>query len=143
MNFRTSLLCFATAIVPATSGLAQSSAETPIILGKSSYMANCAACHGEDATGGGSYSQFLNVEPTDLTVLSQKAGGAFPFSEVYQLIDGRKMARTHGEFTDMPVWGNYFTKDSLEDRGISRDDADHIVQGRILSLVYYLESIQQ
>ncbi len=43
----------------------------------------------------------------------------------------------------MPIWGDHFLKDTLEDRGVSEADAEHIVQGRILSLVYYLESIQE
>ena len=131
------------AVFPATSGWAQSSLQSALSLGKASYAANCAACHGDDATGGGSYSQYLNVEPIDLTALSQNAGGVFPFSEVYQLIDGTKMARTHGDFTSMPVWGNYFMEDTLADRGINANDAAHVVQGRILSLVYYLQSLQK
>ena len=129
-------------VLTASSGWAQS-ADQAMILGKASYAANCAACHGDDGTGGGSYSQYLNVEPIDLTTLSQVSGGAFPFSEVYQLIDGTKMVRTHGDFTSMPVWGDYFMEDTLADRGISQEDATHVVQGRILSLVYFLQSIQK
>ena len=143
-KFRNVLTVSASALVvlSATSGWSQP-LDQAIILGKASYAANCAACHGEDGTGGGSYSQYLNVEPIDLTTLSQDAGGAFPFSEVYQLIDGTKMARTHGDFTSMPVWGDFFMEDTLADRGFTREDAAHVVQGRILSLVYYLQSIQK
>ena len=74
---------------------------------------------------------------------AHQSDGVFPFSELYQLIDGTKMVRTHGDFTSMPVWGDYFMEDTLADRGISQEDAAHVVQGRILSLVYYIQSIQQ
>lgn len=143
MCLRSTSIAIVTAMFLTGPGFAQSSAQNPIILGKASYAANCASCHGDDATGGGPYSNYLNVEPIDLTMLSQNSDGNFPFSEVYQLIDGTKMARTHGDFTTMPVWGDYFMEDTLADRGLTTEDAAHIVQGRILSLVYYLESIQK
>jgi mono/diheme cytochrome c family protein len=143
MNLRVAIPLVAAIALCAPGVQAQGKADQALILGKASFAANCATCHGDDATGNGPYAQYLNVQPSNLTLLSDKAGGAFPFSEVYQLIDGRKMVRTHGEFTDMPIWGTYFTTDSLADRGMDPDDIEHVIQGRILSLVYYLESIQK
>ena len=117
-----------------------SAADSALILGKSSYNANCAICHGEDGTGTGDVADLLRVAPPDLTTLSERSNGAFPFSEVYSSISDGKF-RAHGGV--MPIWGDDFMTDTLTDRGMNADDAAHIVQGRILSLVYYLESIQK
>lgn len=127
------LLCAGTVAAEAT--------DSALILGKSSYTAYCAVCHGEDGTGGGDVAELLRIPPADLTTLSQRSGGAFPFSEVYQSI-ATGLYRAHGQAA-MPIWGNYFKDDTLKDRGVSASDADYIVQGRILSLVYYLQSIQK
>ena len=43
----------------------------------------------------------------------------------------------------MPVWGDEFMADALEDRGVSKNDAINIAAGRALSLAYYLETIQE
>ena len=117
-------------------------ADSALILGKSSYNANCAICHGEDGKGTGSVAELFRVPPSDLTTLAERAGGAFPFSEAYQAIASGLGEKAHGE-SEMPIWGGFFVADALEDRGVSAQDAQHIVQGRILSLVYYLESIQE
>lgn len=121
---------------------AQSMTEQPIILGKASYNANCVDCHGADAKGKGPYAEFLTVQPADLTALSRNAGGAFPFATVYKVIQGEKEVRTH-KMSAMPVWGEEFRADTLVDHGLAKEDAQNIVQGRILALVYYLQSIQQ
>ena len=131
----------ATAIIVTAAGAAQA-AESALVLGKSSYGANCAVCHGEDGSGSGAVAELFRTPPSDLTTLSERSGGAFPFSEVYQTIASGLGQKAHGE-SEMPIWGGYFVADTLADRGVSAADADHIVQGRILSLVYYLESIQK
>ena len=117
------------------------SADSALIIGRSSYKAYCAICHGEDGTGTGDVAEILRIPPADLTTLSERSGGAFPFSDVYQSI-ATGLYRAHGQAA-MPIWGNYFKADTLQDRGMNESDIDHIVQGRILSLVYYLESIQK
>ncbi len=50
--------------------------------------------------------------------------------------------RGHGD-SQMPIWGDYFMADAMEDRGMHSVDAVEIVSGRILSLVYYIQSIQE
>ena len=124
-----------------TSTGAVQAADSALVLGKSSYGANCAVCHGDAGTGGGDVAELLRVPPADLTTLSERSGGAFPFSEVYQSI-ANGLYRAHGN-AEMPIWGSYFKADAIQDRGTSAADADQIVQGRILSLVYYLQSIQK
>lgn len=125
-----------------SSGAAALAEDSYLVLGKSSYAANCAVCHGESGAGDGEVAGLFKVPPADLSTLSERSGGAFPFSEVYQTIASGMGDRAHGG-SKMPIWGDYFVADTLEDRGISKDDAEHIAQGRILSLVYYLESIQK
>ena len=116
--------------------------QSAIVLGKSTFTARCAVCHGDDAKGGGEIAELFKVAPADLTKLSERAGGRFPFPEVYYVIISGMEERGHGE-AEMPVWGDYFMTDTLEDRGLSVGDAMEIAAGRVLSVVYYLESIQE
>ncbi|MDQ2089012.1 c-type cytochrome [Marimonas arenosa] len=115
--------------------------DSAIVLGKSAYGAFCAVCHGEDGKGGGQVGELFQVKPPSLTKLSERAGGRFPFPDVYHVIILGMEAPGHGT-SEMPVWGDYFMADALEDRGVSKTDALYIASGRALSLVYYLESIQ-
>ena len=68
--------------------------------------------------------------------------GTFPFSEVYQSVDGRRVIAGHGP-SEMPIWGEYFMDQAIDDRSLNPKFARQITQGRILSLVYYLQSIQE
>jgi len=117
-------------------------ADSAIALGESTYGVRCALCHGAEGKADTDIVGLLRQPPADLTKLSERAGGAFPFSDVYHIIVDGMEAVGHGG-SDMPIWGDYFIADALEDRGITTADAIHITQGRILSLVYYLESIQE
>ena len=110
-------------------------------LGKEIYMDRCAVCHGETGMGDGLVGALFERTPKDLTMLAKNNNGAFPFSEVYQSIDGRREIAGHG-WRQMPVWGEYFMEDAIDDRTVSPKDARHVTQGRILSVVYYLQSIQ-
>lgn len=67
--------------------------------------------------------------------------GVFPFSEVYQTIDGRREVKGHAS-SEMPIWGDHFMADALPKTFHPGLNAEMIVQGRILSLVYYLQTIQ-
>ncbi|WP_245866690.1 c-type cytochrome [Oceaniglobus roseus] len=107
--------------------------------GRQEYMYNCSACHGESARGDGPVARYLNVSTPDLTALARKNDGVFPLLHVIQVIDGRSGVGPHG--TPMPVWGERFMKDGVEDAGPYA--AEVIVRGRILSLAEYLESIQK
>jgi mono/diheme cytochrome c family protein len=122
----------------AASAFAQDSA-----LGRTEFSMRCAVCHGNGGMGDGEIGGLFSQQPKDLTLLSKENGGAFPFSEVYQAVDGRRDIAAHGMRT-MPVWGDYFMADSMRDLPSSHGlDSEAIVQGRILSVVYFLQSIQQ
>jgi mono/diheme cytochrome c family protein len=76
-------------------------------LGEVIYMRYCAACHGRSMKGDGPVSPGLVKKPIDLTALSAKNGGGFPYDKVAAMIDGRQSTRVHGT-PDMPVWGEIF-----------------------------------
>ncbi|MEO8499961.1 MAG: c-type cytochrome [Vicinamibacteria bacterium] len=94
---------------PATEGL---KAATGPDLGEAAageviYMRYCAACHGRSLKGDGPVASGLNKKPIDLTQLTRKNNGTFPFDKVAAMIDGRQSTRMHGS-PDMPVWGEIF-----------------------------------
>ena len=116
--------------------------DSAVILGKSTYAALCANCHGDDAKGGGQVAELYKVDLPDLTTLTQRAGGQFPFSSVYESIIEGMDSPAHGTAL-MPIWGDYFVAEALEDRGVNKSDAMDMAAGRALSVAYYIESIQE
>lgn len=82
--------------------------------------------------------KFLTVKPANLRQLRMPGGGMFPFWEVYQKIDGQNEIRGHGA-RDMPVWGERFRAQA----GGGDKTAQTQAAGRILSLVFYLQHIQE
>lgn len=114
-------------------------AQDPEVLatGQNEFQQYCATCHGQQAKGDGPTAGILSVKPPNLTQLSKKNGGTFPFWEAYATIDGsNEKMQGHGS-REMPLWGNRFRAE----RG-SAEMWIHGSRGRILSLVHYLESIQ-
>ena len=108
--------------------------------GRIEYINACAACHGMDGTGGGPLVELLTVPVPGLTTLSAQNEGKFPMLEVIHTIDGRQSAPAHGG--TMPIWGRHFEiQAELDDVGPYGGEA--VVRGRILSIAYYLESIQE
>ena len=105
--------------------------------GRQDYVNHCASCHGADATGNGPVAVALNVKPADLTRISARRGGKFPFGEMAKFIDGRTRIGAHGT-REMPVWGEVFqehlTTDPLK---------EEIVRGRVSMILIYLLSIQK
>jgi mono/diheme cytochrome c family protein len=107
--------------------------------GKGKYTKYCANCHGTAAKGDGPLAQMLLVKPADLTQLSKRHEGQFPFWRVYRMIDGREEARGHGS-REMPLWGFIFQAEEGATQAPYQED---LVRGRIWQLVYFLESIQE
>ena len=122
-------------------GLAMSGAAGPAFAeaaGEREYNVACAGCHGESGMGDGPLAELLNITTPSLLDLTQANDGSFPFEAVLSTIDGRDGVRAHG--STMPVWGERFQASATSQRG---ETADMVARGRILSLVYYLQSIQQ
>jgi mono/diheme cytochrome c family protein len=95
----------------ATMAHAQESSLTAgsVDVGKNEYDTRCAICHGLSGKGDGPYVQLLK-EGTDLpnlTELSKKNGGVYPFLRVYWTIDGTVRVRAHGS-ANMPIWGQVY-----------------------------------
>ena len=105
--------------------------------GQQEYHSYCATCHGVTAKGDGPMAELLTRKPANLTQLSRKNGGEFPFWKAYRIIDGREEVMAHGA-RNMPIWGARFSSEEGGEPG-----AESSVQGRILGLVYYLQSIQE
>ncbi len=108
------------------------------VTGEHEYSVACAGCHGESAMGDGPLAGLLNISTPSLLELSRANEGIFPFEAVLTTIDGRDEVRAHG--SKMPIWGERFQASATSQRG---ETTDMIARGRILSLVYYLQSIQQ
>ena len=111
--------------------------EVVLTSGKLEYQQYCASCHGTDGKGNGPMSELWKKPPANLTLLSRKHKGQFPFWRVYRTIDGREDVIAHGPRA-MPIWGSHFL---AQEGGAPLDE--HTVLGRILALVYYVESIQE
>jgi len=64
--------------------------------------------------------------------------------DIYHTIDGGPEMGPHGS-KQMPVWGDRYHVEAIKKpAGVPHDlSPEAIVHGRILSLVHYLESIQQ
>ena len=90
-------------------------------------------------------AESFTTMPANLTVLSKNNGGVYPFSKVYEAIDGRRKIAAHGT-SQMPLWGRYFMdttrREGMQDPTPLEEQESKIVQGRILSLVYYLYTLQ-
>ena len=121
-------------VLASMAGIAASADES----GQQEYMIACAGCHGESGMGDGPFSELLNISTPSLTGLAQANDGSFPFEAILTTIDGRDGVRAHG--SKMPIWGDRFATSASSERG---ETADMVARGRILSLVYYLQSIQQ
>lgn len=111
--------------------------------GRAEYMSACSACHGESGKGGGPLAGLMEIDMPDLTQLAARNDGEFPVAATLRILDGREEVRAHG--SDMPVWGDRFLRSARNAApGTEMPEvAELIARGRMLSIVYYLESIQE
>lgn len=114
--------------------------EAIVARGQVHYHRYCGACHGDQGKGsGGPLAEYLKITPADLTQLSKKNNGTFPFWQIYRTIDGRNAIKGHGT-REMPVWGDELRID--EKAALPRFQED-LIAGRIWQMIVYLESIQE
>lgn len=112
--------------------------------GREEFLNSCASCHGEDGKGAGFLTRvFRGVDPGDLTQLAARHHtGQFPLLDVFQIVDGRAVVPAHGD-RKMPVWGDRYRVEAGETYGPYGYGAEPVIRGRILELVFYLQSIQE
>lgn len=124
-------------------GLMSASAGEDNTIGADSFRNACAACHGVTGQGDGEFADVLTVKPANLTLLSAKNGGEFPYLKVFHTVDGRTTIRAHGS-TVMPIWGDYFRL-KAEAAGGSKSGSEYelLVRAQIVALVDYVQSLQK
>jgi mono/diheme cytochrome c family protein len=136
MKFNVFFACVAAAAI-AVPGVASAQ----MTAGEIEYSQACASCHGASGKGDGPVSTYLSVKVPNLTKITARNGGTFPFQDLMEMIDGRNSERQIGAHgISMPVWGDRFMADSG-----SADPVENEINtlGRVSSLVYYLYNIQE
>jgi mono/diheme cytochrome c family protein len=102
------------------------------LIGKDSFEAYCASCHGAEGRGNGPVARELKAAPRDLTMLASHNRGVFPRDHVRAVLTGTgRTVAAHGT-TEMPIWGPLFRA----------FESDARVRVRIDNLVNYLETVQ-
>jgi len=103
-------------------------------LGARLFFNHCAACHGDDATGGGPVAAAMRVNVPNLRTLAMRNDGVFPAESVRAYIDGRESVAAHGD-RQMPIWGDAF-------KGAGGNASERTVRQRIAALVELIETWQ-
>ena len=102
--------------------------------GKAMFKEYCAACHGSNAKGRGPARSALKIPAADLTTLSKRHGGEFPYDYVTNILQFGPGVAAHGS-SDMPTWGALFQyMDNYNQT---------IVRKRIKNLADYLATLQE
>ncbi|MEQ9260383.1 MAG: c-type cytochrome [Roseovarius sp.] len=104
--------------------------------GRLFYEGYCSACHGPEGRGDGRLARELPRRPADLTRLSARNGGAFPWSRVMAQVHGYE-----GRSEIMPEYGTVFDGPKVtwrDERGTRIETPEALLQ-----LARYLESIQE
>lgn len=108
--------------------------------GETEYLNSCAVCHGRNGKGHGPLAADLVKQPADLTRLSERNGGEFPYNRIFAIIDGRYVVPGHGD-REMPVWGRQFLEQDTKMYGPSGGEI--LTTERIHELTGYVQSLQR
>jgi mono/diheme cytochrome c family protein len=102
------------------------------LVGKDSFEAYCASCHGSKGLGDGPVAEALRRTPANLTLLAASNGNRFPRERLVASLmgEGRTVA-AHGT-TEMPIWGPLFRV----------FESDARVRVRVDNLVAYIGTLQ-
>ena len=115
-------------------------------LGKREYDANCAVCHGGSGRGDGPYVAYFGLvsgktSVADLTTLAKRNNGAFPFTRVYEFIDGTQVVKAHGT-REMPIWGADYRAKGTEYYVGTPFNPELYARARIFALTEYVYRLQ-
>lgn len=135
-RFPVLFLIFASTLQFATSAGAQDPQ-----IGESEYRLHCAACHGLTGKGDGPIGQILKTPAPNLALITERNGGKYPVQKIYEIIEGSSVIAAHGT-RDMPLWGDRYRKEADPQTPDQASLANDQAQQRILSLVYYLGTMQ-
>ncbi|HVA95617.1 MAG TPA: c-type cytochrome [Candidatus Dormibacteraeota bacterium] len=102
--------------------------------GKEMFTDYCAACHGLNAKGNGPARAALQIPAANLTTLSKRHGGKFPYDYVTNILRFGPGVPAHGS-SNMPTWGPIFRYMDNYNKAT--------VQKRIKNLVDYLVTLQE
>jgi mono/diheme cytochrome c family protein len=104
------------------------------IEGAKIFQYRCSVCHGVDGRGHGPDSVVLQHQVPDLTLISQRSDGKFPYQRVKDVIVGEKAGLLAQRNREMPIWGPIFHEvESDQDWG----------EVRLEAITKHVESIQQ
>lgn len=110
--------------------------------GSDPYQRYCASCHGIEGDGKGPMAGVMAKPPTDLSRLASRFGTPLAREPLAEVIDGRKMRRSHGTI-DMPVWGTrLYGGAGSGSLPRETDPLEMARRGTILRIIDYLQSIQ-
>jgi mono/diheme cytochrome c family protein len=112
-----------------------------VLNGGDEYRRYCAQCHGVKGKGDGPMAAALKVPPTDLTELSKKNGGQFPFQLVYNAISGQDVVTAHGT-RDMPAFYLQFGRPRNQMGLGTLHRSDYQIDQEIKRITNYIKSIQ-
>jgi cytochrome c553 len=120
-------------------GLAACGREDAVTRGAALYAEHCAICHGADLRGGGGVGVVgLGRTPSDLTILSWEAGGAFPRAEVLAILDSYAEGRQTGR-----IMRPFVHLTSEETRRVRTRAGRRTVPEPQAALLAYLEASQR
>lgn len=100
--------------------------------GEQSFRVYCSSCHGRQAKGDGPLAKDLRTQPANLTELSERNDGEFPFEMVIDTIDHGRTVRGHGN-KDMPAWGDAFEM---------TEQSEEAARRKMEEVAHYLWSLQ-
>jgi hypothetical protein len=85
----------------------------------------------------------LKKPASDLTTLSKKNGGVFPFARVFETIEGTHELKAHGT-REMPIWGREYRSSKYYDDYLHDPESDrsYFARSRILALTEYIYRLQ-
>ena len=101
--------------------------------GADEFQRYCTLCHGADGRGLGPVTEAMQKVAADLTQISKRNNGAFPFTRIADTIrDGGNVAE-HKPKGIMPHWGKIFS-----------DEGDPVLaKAMIFELTRYIETLQE
>jgi mono/diheme cytochrome c family protein len=116
-------------------------AATPPDLGEMEYTVNCMTCHGVGGHGNGPLAGFGTPVAADLTRLSSRQGGSFPYVTVYETIEGTRRDLKPG--SAMPAWKDYYYEDAERAGPLPPHEVEGYLRTRIMAIMQYLAEIQE